>query len=152
MKRFLLILLVMFAPRVVDAQVPVSHEPPLVNQFVEDALEQRSAAWWKALERQLILTLDKPANHVAEVSLQNVIYFANNHGHRLDLSDAVQPLMEIYRHHDRVGFRMMALSALHVIGDQDAIEEAFQFARRSDSDRIRRMARAALADVYRRNR
>lgn len=151
MKRFLCVFLLAFGPGIVRAQIPVATDPPLVNQFIENSLEQRSRAWWRALGSQLALTLDRPVDQVAEVSLQNVIYFANNHADRVDLSDAAPLLMEIYRKHELVGFRIMALSALHAIGDEAFLEQAYRLARQSDSERVRRMARAALADAYRHN-
>ena len=152
MKRFLFALLMVFGPGVVHAQVPVTEARPLVNDYIEDGLNQRSRTWWKALESQLVLTLDRPVQHVAEVSLQNVIYFANNHSDRIDLAQAAPLLMNIYRDHELVGYRMMALSALHALGDEEYLREAYEVARRSDSERVRKMARAALADVHRHNK
>ena len=152
MKRFLFALMLIFGPGLVRAQVPVGDEKPLVNEFIEEGFEQQSRTWWKALGTQLALTLDRPVNQVAEVSLQNVIYFATNHRDRVDLRDAAPLLMNIYRNHELIGFRMMALSALHAIGDEEHLREAFVVALRSDSDRVRKMARAALADVYRHNK
>lgn len=148
MKRFLFTLMLVFAPGVIRAQVPIDTGRPLVNEYIENALEQRSSTWWTALSSQLALTLDKPVEYVAEVSLQNIIYFANNHRDRMDLREAAPLLMNIYRDHDLVGFRIMALSALHAIGDERYLREAYQISRRSDSERVRRMAHAALADVY----
>ncbi len=152
MKRFIFVFALVFGPGMVRAQVPVGVDPPLVNQYVENSLEHRSRNWWKALGSQLTLTLDRPVDQVAEVSLQNVIYFAANHRQRVDLRDALPLLARIYEQHDHIGFRMMALSALHAIGDEEYLRNAYQIARRADSDRVRKMARAALADVYRQNR
>ncbi len=152
MKRFLFALLLAFGPGVVRAQVPVDESRPLVNDYIEDGLNQRSRTWWRALESQLAVTLDRPVQQVAEVSLQNVIYFANNHSDRVDLTEAAPLLMNIYRDHDLVGFRMMALAALHAIGDDEYLREAYVVARRSDSERVQKMARAALADMHREDR
>jgi hypothetical protein len=149
MKRFLFALILLSGPGPVRAQVPIEEGKPLVNEYIDDGFEQRSRTWWRALESQLVLSLDRPADRVAEVSLQNVIYFATNHRDRVDLGEAAPLLMNVYRNHDLVGFRMMALSALHAIGDENYLREAYAAARRGDSDRVRKMARAALADVYR---
>ncbi len=152
MKRFLFALMLAFGPGLVQAQVPIDEGKPLVNEYIEKGFEQQSRTWWKALGSQLVLTLDRPVDRVAEVSLQNVIYFATNHRDRVDLADAAPLLMNIYRNHDLIGFRMMALSALHAIGDEAYLREAYVLARRDDSGRVRKMARAALADVYRHNK
>ncbi len=152
MKRFVAAFLLVTGPGISAAQVPVSSHPPLVNQYIEDGLERRSPAWWKALESQLTLTLDKPVEQVDEVSLQNVIYFATNHSDRVQLADSAPLLMEIYEHHQHAGFRMMALAALHAIGNEKYLERAYSLTRHANSERLNRMARAALADVHERNR
>ncbi|NNE47158.1 MAG: hypothetical protein HKN37_10905 [Rhodothermales bacterium] len=152
MKRFVVAFLLVTGPGVAGAQVPVSSHPPLVNQYIEDGLEQRSPAWWKALESQLALTLDKSVEQVDEVSLQNVIYFATNHSDRMRLTDSAPSLMEIYEHHQHAGFRMMALAALHAIGDERYLARAYSLTQHANSERLNRMARAALADVHERNR
>lgn len=131
-----------------NAQVPVAENTPLVNQYVADSYEHRSAAWWNALGRQLTLTLDVPYDQVQEAALQNVIFFATQHREKVTLNDAAPKLLEVYLKHERVAFRMMALAALHAIGDEDAMQTLNQVVRQEASERVRHVTVAALHDHY----
>jgi len=53
------------------------------------------------------------------------------------LRDAGPHLLGIYRRHEHVEFRMMALAALHAIGDEDAMQQRNRFVREEPSDRVR---------------
>ena len=132
------------------AQIPVAQETPLVNQYVADSYEQRSPAWWNALGRQLTLPLDVPYDQVQEVALQNIIFFATHHREKVKLDDAVPHLLAIYQHHEHTEFRMMALVALHAIGNEDAMRQLNQFVKAESSDRVRHVTLAALQDHYHR--
>ena len=135
-------------PARANAQVPVVDNTPLVNQYVADSYEHRSDAWWNALGRQLTLTLDGPYDQIEEAALQNVIFFAVHHREKVKLNDAAAKLLEVYRKHEQVAFRMMALAALHAIGDEDAMQKLNQIVRSETSDRVRRVTVAALHDHY----
>ena len=139
-------------PAAAIAQVPVPAEVPLVNQYIADTFEQRSAVWWEALESQLMLMLDKPVEQVDENVLRNIIFFAHNHGDKLDLRKASPQLLRIYSDRHDVGFKILALAALHAIGDEDHLRQAFRIARSEHSERILKMTRAALADIHRQDR
>ena len=132
------------------AQVPVTHELPLVNQYIADSYEHRSAAWWNALGRQLTLSIDVPYEQVQETALQNIIFFATRHGEKVKLNDAASILLAVYQHHDQVAFRMMALAALHAIGDEDAMQTLNRAVEEEASDRVRHVTVAALHDHYHR--
>ena len=152
MKYGVLVLLIftlgLVLPTRADAQVPVADDIPLVNQYVADSYEHRSTAWWNALGRQLTLTLDGPYDQVHEAALQNVIFFATRYREKVRLNDAAPKLLDIYRKHERVGFRMMALAALHAIGDEDAMQKLNRMVEAETSDRVRRVTVAALHDHY----
>jgi Na+-transporting methylmalonyl-CoA/oxaloacetate decarboxylase gamma subunit len=66
----------------------------------------------------------------------------------VNLNDAAPKLLEVYLKHERVAFRMMALAALHAIGDEDAMQTLNQVVRQEASERVRRVTVAALHDHY----
>ncbi len=152
MKRLTTLLALLLLPNLATGQIPVPAEVPLVNQYIADTFEQRSDAWWKALESQLLLMLDRPVDRVNEIVLRNIIFFGHSHSDKLDLRAASPKLLEIYKHCQDTGYRMLALSALHAVGGEEQLREAFRIARAEDSERIFKMTRAALADLYRQAR
>ncbi len=149
MKRLTTLLAVLLLPNLAAAQIPVPAEVPLVNQYIADTFEQRSPAWWNALESQLLLMLDRPVEQVDENVLRNVIFFAHNHSERLQLGKASTKLLKIYKDREDTGYRILALAALHAVGGEEELREAYRIARAENSERIFRMTRAALADLYR---
>ena len=130
------------------AQVPVEPDVPLVNEYVANTYAQRSSDWWSLLDRQLLATLDVPAATVDQTALQNVIYFATHHADKLALERAVPHLLDVYRTHPDERFRMMALSALYALGDEDGMTRLYRLLGREASERVRRMTVAVLNDYY----
>ena len=137
-------------PARAGAQVPVTQDVPLVNQYIADSYEHRSAAWWNALGRQLTLSVDVPYDQVEETALQNIIFFTTHYGEKVNLNDAALLLLDIYQRHDHLAFRMMALAALHAIGDAGAMQKLNQIVKEEQSDRVRHITIAALHDHYHR--
>lgn len=129
------------------AQVPVENEEHLVNQFLADRIDDRGDSWWNALGRHLTLMVDRPQDEVDEATLQNIIYFATLHGDKIKLDDAIPGLVELYRRHEDVGMRVLALAAVHAIGDRDAIDAAYSASQQDDSELVRRVAKAAALDL-----
>ena len=135
-------------PARANAQVPVTQDQPLVNQYIADSYEHRSATWWNALGRQLTLSVDVPYEQVQETALQNIIFFATHHGTKVKLGDAAPALLAVYQHHDQVSFRIMALAALHAIGDEDAMQTLNRIVAEEASAKVRHVTVAALYDHY----
>ena len=131
-----------------NAQVPVSTHEPLVNQYVADSYTQRSTTWWDALGRQLELQLDQPYSEVNSVTLQNIVFFATHHRDKVKLDDAAPRLLEIYLHHEQEEYRVMALAALHAIGERETMRKLTQVYEDQPSERLRRITLAALNDHY----
>ncbi len=119
-----------------------------VNPYIAGSYERRSKAWWNTLEHQLTLSLDVPYEQVEETALQNIIFFATHHGEKVKLNDAAARLLGIYRNHDQVTYRIMALAALHAIGDESAMQQLNQIVEDEASNRVRHVAIAALHDHY----
>lgn len=132
------------------AQTPVTPKTPLVNQHLANVYEQRSTAWWNALGRQLTLSIDVSTDEVDDVALQNIIFFASHYREKVNLKDAAPRLLDIYEQHDQEAYRMMALVALHAIGDSGTMRKLNQAVKDEASDKIRHVTIAALHDYYNR--
>ncbi len=147
-KTLVLFALALVSAGPVRAQVPVAEEKPLVNQYIADSYEHRSAAWWNALGRQLTLLIDKPVDQVDVKALQNIIFFAHQHREKVNLNDAAPKLLTIYRDHERVEFRMMAMAALHAIAEEGTMRSLRQLVREEPAGTVRNMTVAALNAHY----
>ncbi|ARA94556.1 MAG: hypothetical protein D6685_17270 [Bacteroidetes bacterium] len=144
---FIIALTGLLLPLPAAAQTPAS-QIPLVDEYLADAYAERSPSWWNALSRQLVLSLDKPVTQVDQQTLQNIIFFATNHADKVRLDGATQPLLWIYRTHPDDSYRLMALAALHAIGDENAMYRLYQHVERETSERVRKSTIAALNDYY----
>ena len=145
----LILLVLAFFANGALAQTPVPDADPYVNQYIAAKDMARSAQWWEALEKELILAVAQPAGEVSEVALQNIIFFADVHSGRIDLDEAVPFLLEVYRDHENEGTRVMALAALHAIGDREAMSDLRTRVAREASPRVKRLTIAALSEFYR---
>ena len=128
------------------AQIPVENELNMVDEYLVDLTQDHSNAWWNALGRQLALTVDKPHEEVAEASLQNIIYFATHHSDRIKLEDANPKLLAVYRSHNDAGMRALTLAAIHAIGSEAAIADAYALSTRDRSPLARHIGKAAKAE------
>ncbi len=145
----LILLVLAFFANDVRAQTPVPDADPYVNQYIAGDEANRSMHWWRALEKELVLAVAQPAGEVSETSLQNIIFFAQVHADRIDLNEAVPFLLEVYRDHENEGTRLMALSALHAIGNRRAMNDLRTGVARESSPRVKRLTIAALSAFYR---
>ncbi len=75
---------------------------------------------------------------------------ATHHREKVKLNDAASLLLGIYQQRDKPAFRMMALAALHAIGDAQTMQTLNQIVQDEQSDRVRRITLAALHDHYHR--
>ncbi len=130
------------------AQTLVADSEPYVNQYITNATEEYGPRWWDALASELVLGVARPVGEVEETALQNVIFFAEVHGKRLDLKSAVPYLLAIYRDDEREGTRIMALAALHAIGNRAAMKDLREGVALEASPRVKRLTVAALAEYF----
>lgn len=146
---FLLVAFLLVAPAA--AQSPVPDVAPYVNQYIATSGEaEYGNAWWDALASELVLAVAAPeGGEVSETALQNVIFFAQMHGKRLELKPAVPYLLELYRSADKEGTRIMALAALHAIGNRAAMDDLRQGVAFESSPRVKKLTVAALSEYYR---
>ena len=145
---FLLTLALSFLAPATFAQTLVENEQPLVNQYIFDYNQIKNEAWWNALESQLILMVSKPHDQIDEISMQNLIFFASHHADKMDLRPAVPAIFDMYKHHELEGMRIMAVVAMHAIGDRHGMEQVQRYARQQPEGPARHIAMLALADYY----
>ena len=119
-----------------------------MNQYAADSYSSRKASWWNLLGRQLASSVDKSYEEIGVRDLQNIIFFASNHGERVKLADAIPALLDIYRHHEDEQFRMMAVAALDAIGDRGAIQELKRLSEDEPSERVNKIVQAAINNHY----
>ena len=137
------------APVASMAQVPaLAINEPLVNDYISDNDSPRRASWWNLLGRQLTNGIDKPVDKVSVSELQNVIYFATHHKEKVNLYDAVPSLLDIAQNHEEEGYRIMAVTALHTIGQYNGMKKVRLLLRTEESERVQRVIKATVADYF----
>ena len=133
-------------PMTAAAQVPVTGQQPLVNQYVESGEVTKSPTWWNLLGRQLSHSIDKPRNQVSVIEMQNIIFFATTHNDKVKLKDALPSLLDIAENHENPQFRVMAVSAIHAIGHRSAMVELTRIEKKEEHSLVKRISRAAIND------
>ncbi|MEZ4701646.1 MAG: hypothetical protein R2834_15010 [Rhodothermales bacterium] len=131
------------------AQSLVPDVEPYVNQYITEATGDYSPQWWNALSSELVLALTSSTVQDEQVALQNIIFFAEMHGKRLNLKPAVPHLLSLYRDGATEGTRIMALAALSAIGSHTAMSELREEVAYEASPRVKKLTVAALAEYYR---
>ncbi len=81
-----------------------------------------------------------------DIALQNVIFFATHYPGKVRYQPAMAALYGIYRFDDSEAYRIMALAALHAIGDEAVMQQLYQDVQREKSPRVRALTKAALAN------
>lgn len=142
---FILFLLPMSA----NAQVPVLAQKPLVNQYVEnEGGVVKSRTWWNLLGRQLSHSIDKPYEEVSVTEMQNIIFFATAHNDKVRLKDALPSLLNILENHEDSQFRLMAVSAIHAIGQRPSMVKLSQLIKEEEHPLVKRIGTAAVNDYF----
>ncbi len=137
------------APMSALAQVPAgTGQQSLIEEYIVDYDQARRASWWNLLGRQLTNKIDKDYEQVSVSDLQNIIYFANHHKDKVNLNDAVPFLLDIVEHHEERGYRVMAVSALHIIEDRAGMQTLRALAPQETDERVKHVMTAALSDYY----
>lgn len=121
---------------------------PEVESYLKNTYDLRTDRWWKAFNMQMLEAFNKPYDQIDEKALQNAIYFATHYREKIDLTLASHKLLQVYRKHDDVAYRILALSAIHAIADAETMEELPRFAWRQQPV-VKRLMRAAVADYQR---
>ncbi|MDX1546433.1 MAG: hypothetical protein R3247_05565 [Rhodothermales bacterium] len=115
-----------------------------------DATVENVPVWVEHLGEQLSQELDSPAEAIRHQALQHIAYFASFYGDRLDLKPVLPHLIEIYTQDDSEQCRLLAVAAIHAIGDNTAMQEVRRLngLLEEPSMRVQLVTLAALADFY----
>ncbi len=127
---------------------PLDADAVVLGDFASMDLSNRSKAWWKARVKADDRALDSSDAQVKEQALQNIIFFATHYGKDVDFKRATSELYAIYRFDKNEAHRIMALAAIHAIGNENTMRLLSQHVRWERSPRVRRLTKAALVDYY----
>lgn len=113
-----------------------------------DSTVAKAPIWVEQLGAQLGESLDSPSEAVRHSALQHITYFAYFYGDDLDLSNAVPTLLKTFMEDDDERCQLMALAALHAIGDADAMQTVRSHVVRQESPQVQLVTLAALMEHY----
>ena len=112
------------------------------------SFQDRSPAWWNALEQQLSQSLDLSVDQIQDETLQHIIFFATNHSEKVDLTDLTPRLLDLYENDENEARRTMAIVALHAIGNDLSMRRLAELAENEPAGSIRNITMAVLADYF----
>lgn len=124
--------------------------PPAQAQDPVMPTVENVPAWVAHVGEQLSQELDSPVMESRHQALQHTAYFASFYGDRLNLKPVLPRLVEIYQQDENEQCRLLAMAAIHAIGDNTAMQEVRQLTRirQEPSMRVQLVTLAALADFY----
>lgn len=100
------------------------------------------------IDRQYAASLKSSDAAVREQAMQDVILIASLHGDKITFEKVVSPLLNVYIFDKDANYRLMALAALHAIGDPYGMQRLRELANDDSSERVRRLTHRALANYY----
>ncbi len=115
-------------------------------------LSNMSSAWWKSLIKQHARLLRSSNEQHKTQALKNLIIFAKTYPKTGRFKHATSRLYKIYQADENEAYRIMALAALHAIGDERIMERFREDISVEKSERVRRYTLYALADYYKNQR
>lgn len=105
--------------------------------------------WVKTFGKQLKGQLESDDPLIQAQALQHITYFASFYKGKIDFSDAVPTLVDLYRKEDDANVRLFALVALHTIGDKSGMREVRNaLYEQRWPPRLQFVTLAALVDYY----
>lgn len=116
--------------------------------LAEVDLDQLSKKEWRQLRREHIQALRTGTDDTWEQAAMNIIYLSVHYRDRVNFERASTSLLETYIHDRDTQHRMMALAAMHAIGDYDTMAHLSQRVRLEASPRVRHVTLAAVADYF----
>lgn len=96
----------------------------------------------------LIHLLKEADDESKQQALQNIIFLSTNFKEDVNFSRATSNLYNIFRFDQNEGYRIMALQALHAIGNETSMRQLAAHVRWERSPRVRRFTNAVLNDYY----
>ena len=113
----------------------------------QEFYETKGPAYWTKMTRQITASLNSPVEGVRVGTLQNAVYFATFYPDRIDLSQAVEPIIAICDDEARWAEHLVALAALQAIGGGEAERYLAHRSAQERSD-VRRKVLAVLNGYY----
>ena len=126
--------------------VALAGTAPAFAQDADTPYATMDAAQWEQLSQQLTQSLDSPIAQIKLETLQHINFFATHYSDEVDLTGAVTKLIEIYEDDTEEGFRILALTSLHALGDRSVMLYLSDVVQTEQSPRVRQLTLAALAD------
>lgn len=111
-------------------------------------LRNLSDSWWKQLRNEHLAALRSADPALREQALRNVIYFRTHYPEQARFRRISGTVYEIYRLDRDEPTRLLALSALSALGDDDTMRQLARDVRLERSPRVRRLANHALAHHF----
>ena len=104
--------------------------------------------WVKEVDRQYAAALKETDAPTRVKALQDIIFIATRFGDTVPFEKAISPLLGVYMFDKNKNHRLMALSALHAIGDAYGMQRLRELVNDEPSEQVRRLTHRALADYY----
>ena len=125
----------------------------LINTPLEDYgsidLSGLAPSQWKTFAALHVALLEDDDARARINAMRNVIHFAKQYGDQVDFRGAVEELYAIYRFSRDETERIYAVTALHAIGQEDAMRQLARDVQFEGSKRVRRTVVAAVNDYFR---
>jgi hypothetical protein len=127
--------------------VPVTQAQQGADEATLD--EQPPPVWVQNFGKQLRQSLTSDNTFIRQQALHHITYFATFYEEKIDFSDAVPTLVEMYREDDDANVRLHALVALYAIGDEKGMRQVRSslYAQRWPP-RLQLVTLSALVDYY----
>jgi hypothetical protein len=102
---------------------------------------------WELISENLVVGLKSGNPGVQQAAMRMVI----QHPEELDVNDAINELMYIYRFNNDTKMRQLALVTLHKINSEYAMDFAKRNLEFETDDKVLKLSQAALCDCLKRN-
>lgn len=108
----------------------------------------RNELWRMNFTEQMAQSLASEYDDVRTQALQHIIVVAGRYGDEYDFSASVSELVRIYQFAKRDNERIMAVAALHTIGNAYGMQRLKELFPEQRSERVRKLTLGALVDYY----
>ena len=153
----LALLLTFFFTTTVQAQVIAratatefapDNSPSLSSIELLATMDTVSETWFNTVDVGYATAIDNGNTANREKAIQDVIFIATQYQDKVAFRKVVSPLLNVYIFDKNKNRRLMALSALHAIGDNYGMQRLRELVNDEPSEQVRRLTRRALNDFY----
>jgi hypothetical protein len=117
----------------------------IINSVFAQAPESKYD--WEAISENLVVGIQSGNPGVQQAAMRMVI----QHPQKLDVDEAINDLMHIYRFNDDTKMRQLALVTLHKINNEYAMDFAKRNLKFENDEKVLKLSQAALCDCARKN-